>query len=473
MASVCVVGAGPAGCTFAARMAQLGHDVRLIERERFPRRRLGESLSPGTLPLLRAANLHEPIEAADFPRVRRVWVKWADGPQWRDDPHEQGLLVDRGRFDMRLVERVRAFGVTVHQPARIDERVWRGGKWRIVLDVEGRQMQIEADFLADAGGRRDRTARHQAQTGARTLAVYAYWRGASLPAAPQIEAGDDAWFWGVPLPDQTYNTLAFVDPKSFRLVPGSSLAQRFLTLLGRSSLMQDCREAELGGPVRAIDATPYLAADCVAPNAIRLGDAALAIDPISSSGVQKAIGSALSGAIVANTLLRRPDSAPAAFGFYRAQLSEASERHRGWTAEHYGAVADKNSHSFWRDRAANRGAPEPKPPSSAPVDAHAMTAMPVQLCRDAALVRTPCLDGDFVGVAEALHHPSLERPVAYLGGWELAPLLRRLPAGRTPLQIAQSWSNLMPLDCGLAIAGWLVNRGVLIGTANQGRSSPW
>jgi flavin-dependent dehydrogenase len=474
MASVCVVGAGPAGCTFAARMAQLGHDVRLIERGRFPRRRLGESLSPGTMPLLRAANLHEPIEAADFPRVRRIWMKWADGPQWRDDPRQQGLLVDRGRFDMRLVERVRAFGVTVHQPARIIERVWRAGKWRIALDLDGLQILIEADFLADAGGRRDRSARRRTRAGARTLAVYAYWRGTSLPAAPQIEAGEDAWFWGVPLPDQTYNTLAFVDPKSFRSVPGSSLGQRFLTLLGRSSLMRNCRDAEPSGPVRAIDATPYLADDCVAPNTIRLGDAALAIDPISSSGVQKAIASALSGAVVANTLLRRPNSAPAAFGFYRAQLSDASERHRRWTAEHYGAVADKNGHSFWRERAVvKRGAPEPKPPSSAPVDARAMTGMPVRLCRDAALVHTPCLDGDFVGVTEALHHPGLERPVAYLGGWELAPLLRRLPAGRTPLQIAQSWSNLMPLDCGLAIAGWLVNHGVLVGTANQGRSSPW
>ena len=102
-----------------------------------------------------------------------------------------------------------------------------------------------------------------------------------------------------------------------------------------------------------------------------------------------------------------------------------------------------------------------------------MTAMPVQLCRDAALVRTPCLDGDFVGVAEALHHPGLQRPVALSRRVELAPLLRRLPAGRTPLQIAQSWSNLMPLDCGLAMAGWLVNHGVLVETANQGRASPW
>ena len=54
---------------------------------------------------------------------------------------------------------------------------------------------------------------------------------------------------------------------------------------------------------------------------------------------------------------------------------------------------------------------------------------------------------------------------------ELAPLLRRLPAGRTPLQIAQSWSNLMPLDSGLAIAGWLVNHGVLVGPNQRGASS--
>ena len=32
MSTVCVIGAGPAGSTFAARMAQLGHDVCLVER---------------------------------------------------------------------------------------------------------------------------------------------------------------------------------------------------------------------------------------------------------------------------------------------------------------------------------------------------------------------------------------------------------------------------------------------------------
>ena len=45
----------------------------------------------------------------------------------------------------------------------------------------------------------------------------------------------------------------------FRSAPGSTLSERFLRLIDRSTLMQDCRDAELIAPVRAIDATPYLA----------------------------------------------------------------------------------------------------------------------------------------------------------------------------------------------------------------------
>ena len=96
-----------------------------------------------------------------------------------------------------------------------------------------------------------------------------------------------------------------------------------------------------------------------------------------------------------------------------------------------------------------------------------MAAMPVELSPEAAFVETPCLDGEFVGVAPALRHPRLETPVAYLAGRALAPLLKDLPPGRTPLQIARGWSNRMPLESGLAIAGWLVNHGVLVSAADK------
>jgi flavin-dependent dehydrogenase len=465
MADVCVIGAGPAGSTFAARMAQLGHRVHLIERQCFPRRHLGESLSPGVMTLLRAADMHETVEAAGFPAVKGVWVKWPDGPKLREDTGAKGLLVDRGEFDLRLLDRVRAFEVEVHQPAIVRQQIWDGTRWCFTIDVDGTPKVLEADFVADASGRRSASGR-QMKPGASTLAVYGYWRGAALPELPRIEAGQDGWYWGVPLPDGTYNTLVFVDPVWFRSAPGSTMSDRFLKLIDRSGLMQDCRDVELIAPVRAVNATPYLSSDCVAPTRIQLGDAALAIDPISSSGVQKAIQSALSGAIVANTLLRRPESTDAALGFYRAQLTDASERHRRWAGEHYRDVADACHRPFWRQRSATHA--EMDPPPLPAINARALSTTPVELSPELEFISTPCLQGDFVNLASALHHPRLTSPLVFLGGRELAPLLQTLPPGKTPLQIAQSWSNRMPLESGMAIAGWLINHGILVERPNRG-----
>ena len=359
--------------------------------------------------------------------------------------------------------------VQVHQPARVIEQRWDGARWHLALDIDGGLGQLSADFVADATGRRGVSPKLQTKTGPSTLAIYGYWRGAILPLMPCIEAGEDAWYWGVPLPDGSYNTLAFVDPGWLRSAPGSNLPEQFLWLIERSSLMDDCREVELIAPARAIDATPYLGNDFVGPNRIQLGDAALAIDPISSSGVQKALQSALSGAIVANTLLRRPELTDAALGFYRAQLSEASERHRRWAAGHYRDVADICDRPFWRDRSAPAGAIEQPLPA---LDAFALAVTPLRLSPELEFVRTPCLQGDFVSVASAVHHPRLATPLVFLGGRELAPLLQELPPGKTPLQIAKYWSNRMPLESGMAIAGWLVRHGILVGPSHNGWVSP-
>ena len=459
MAEICVVGAGPAGSVFAARMAQLGHDVRLIEQARFPRSRLGEYLTPGVEPLLNAARLEAAIDLAGAKRVRRVRVDWADGSQWREDPREKGFIVDRGLFDLALVNRVRAFGVDVRQPARVIERRRANGRWRLTIDVDGRAEILETDFLAEANGRGGGGSRGR-RTGSPTLALFAYWRSGRPPATPRIEAGDEAWFWIVPLPNGVFNTLAFVDPKTFRSA-GEILDERFLSLLARSSLVEDCRGAEREGSVQAVDATPWLSDDLISVDAIRLGDAAAAIDPISSSGVQKAIQGALAGAIVANTLLRKPERADDAMRFYRGRLSDAFERHRRWAAERYAAVAKRRAGKFWDERA--RGLePETVRPPAATADVRMMAASPVELSPKTAFVGTPSLGEEFVDVVEAVSHPNLAGPVAYLGGVALTPLLRTLPAGRTPLEIARAWTERIPLETGLAIAGWLVNHGVLV-----------
>ena len=43
-----VIGGGPAGTTAATVIAQAGHDVLLLDRDRLPRFHIGESLMPAT-----------------------------------------------------------------------------------------------------------------------------------------------------------------------------------------------------------------------------------------------------------------------------------------------------------------------------------------------------------------------------------------------------------------------------------------
>jgi flavin-dependent dehydrogenase len=428
MAEIAVIGAGPAGCVFAARMAALGHDVTILEQSAFPRPRLGESLTPGVAPLLAAAGLSQALDGPQARPAGAVRVAW-DGPEREREPGA-GLIVDRAGFDAALLDGARAAGARVAQPARVRAWTREHGRWRIEIDG---QAPSSADFLADARGRGGRAPRR----GARTLALYAYGRARRPGAGPRIAALADGWAWGVPLPGGLYNMLMFLDA-------GASLS-RFAAF---------AEDADGFGPVRGCDATPYLEADPVGAGFIRIGDRALALDPLSSSGVQKAIQGALSGAVVANTLLRRPERAAPAMQFHRAQLRSAAERHAAWAGGHYATAGHEGP--FWAARAAAPPAPEPEP---RPVDPAFLSSAPIKLSPQAAWRDTPCLGREYVALAPALTHPNLADPVAFLGGEALAPLLRATGAARTALEMARGWP--MPLERGLSIAAWLAARGVL------------
>lgn len=478
LVDVCVIGGGPAGSTLASRLAQLGHAVCLVERTPFPRRRLGESLSPGVLSLLEVTGARRAVDAAGFQPVSMVRVDWDQGPTERVDPGTGGLLVDRGRFDQLLLDHARALGVEVLQPARVRSRRQVEDGW--VLDVEqgDRSTEVRAALLADASGRSGALPCSRVPVGPRTLALYAYWTGPDIPRHPTIEAGPSEWYWGVPLPDGSYNTLVFVD--SGRLKGrGRSLERVFHELLDRSSLLEGREDVRRAGSVRAADATPYRETAVVTASSIKVGEAGLAIDPISSSGVQKAIQSALSGAVVVNTLLRRPDSGEAAMRFYRDTLRAASDRHHEWAGGHYAAAAAQRDSPFWSARATDvpssseiASSPEPGAmvPSSGGADELPGVDTPLQLSAGLDFVDLPCIDGTFVAVKEALRHPALDGPLAFLGGHELAPLLRELRPGLTPPQLARSWSARVPPEAGLAMAAWLVRHGILVPYAGGGQA---
>jgi flavin-dependent dehydrogenase len=456
---VCIVGAGPAGSALAIRMAQLGYDVCVIERSAFPRSHIGESLSPGVWPQLKMLGAADTVADAGFRPCRTSIVKWESETAIRRDLGAgAGLLVDRARFDMLLLDCARAHGVRVLQPAVLRAQTRREDGWDLEVETEGGKNTIHAGFLADARGRSATSSNRNQRTGHRTMALYGYWRGSKLPREPRIEAGCEAWYWGVPLPDGTYNAIVFVDAVDFRAKGVASLTAAYDILLHRSGLMTDCRDFILTGPVRVADATPHLDGESIAFRSIKVGEAALALDPLSSSGVQKAINTALTAAVVINTTLRCQSRADTASAFYKSNLAQASEQHRRWAAQHYASAAVVNTGRFWQTRATDMPAEAPLH-HSIDFGRNARADLRVALSPEAVLANKPCIVGDLIALRPALCHPTLDRPVAFLGKWEMADLLRPLQDGMALSELMDRWQ--IPIESKPVIAKWFLDHCVL------------
>src|SRR5262249_35357903 len=160
---------------------------------------------------------------------------------------------------------------------------------------------------------------------------------------------------------------------------------------------------------------------------IKVGEAAFAIDALSSQGVQAAMMSGFVGATVVNTILRRPADVDAACALYHTRRDEIVERHRRMAATFYAAHDTFHEEPFWRARAINATEPRRAPGARAVLPPHAALAPDVA----ARIVSVPTIDHEFVRMRDALAHPTLERPVAYLGAIAVAPLVKDVGRGET------------------------------------------
>jgi hypothetical protein len=175
--------------------------------------------------------------------------------------------------------------------------------------------------------------------------------------------------------------------------------------------------------------------------------------------VQKAVQSSLAGSVVVNTLLQRPGQRDLAMRFYPESLAEASKRHRDWARSHYARAASTRAARFWRERAEAAPPPDTVSPE---LGGDALSEVPLRLSPQVQVVEVPCVVDRFIELRLAVRSTTLDAPVAYLGGMELVPLLRRVRNGMTPRAIVRSWMPGVPPETGLAIAQWMVSRQLLV-----------
>ena len=479
-ADVIILGAGPAGCCAAIRLADLGKRVILAERTAFPRPHIGESLSPGIWNILDYLGVAENIAEGQILRDLTARVIWESRepsviPAEKRGP---GVMVDRADFDHRLLEAARQRGVRILQPARVLTRVRDEDGWALAVQYNGEIIEVKAHLVLDAMGRHGKSARSRHATAPVTLALWDAAPGSWMPRETRIEALPRGWLWGSPRPDGSYRVMAFVSPCKVRILGATETMRR---LLAQSRLFKPAAES-VSHP-RTCSAAPYLDMTPWDEGCIKLGEAAFALDPLSSSGVEKAMRFAMQTVIAVNTVLADPDALPMAREFYESRFLEAVATHTVWTRNYYAQAWPGGDEVFWREHAEE---PERKAPwpamiqrfneactrrrrlEEAPVatqpreDANVLWRLPVQPSPYLRFVTTPCVVGDIIQPRSAIMHPHLDRPLAYLAGHEIAPLLRPV-LGRTTLgSLVREWSTRIPGETAARIAGWLHQKGLLV-----------
>ena len=133
---VVVIGGGPGGTTAATLVAEKGHRVLLLERDKSPQFKVGESLMPATYWTFKRLGIIEKLKDSHFPEKYSVQFYSSSGKAsapfyfYRNDPHESSMTwqVLRSEFDQMLLENAEEKGAEVQRGVSVHEVLFDGEK---------------------------------------------------------------------------------------------------------------------------------------------------------------------------------------------------------------------------------------------------------------------------------------------------------------------------------------------------------
>ncbi|MFO1500736.1 MAG: NAD(P)/FAD-dependent oxidoreductase [Verrucomicrobiota bacterium] len=313
-----IIGGGPGGSTTATFLARAGKKVLLLEKERFPRFHIGESLLPYNHTLFEELGVLPAFEAAGFTRKWGAQFHVGNGSKTLHLVFRNGRFtreplafqVERATFDHILLKNARAAGADVRDGWTVTKTQTSPPVAEVEASgPEGQSHRFRGAFLVDASGRSNLTGNQSGQRviheRLRKVAVFGHFAGVTLD--PDEKAGDtiivrmeDKWFWIIPLLPDKVSVGCVLDQDALARLRQSP--EQVFNRLWQSSLplRQRMRNARLLGPMRTASDFSYHNRRLVGPRLVRVGDAAGFMDPIFSAGVYLAM---FSGKLAANLVV--------------------------------------------------------------------------------------------------------------------------------------------------------------------------
>ena len=319
-ADVLIIGAGPAGAVAGALLKQRGHSVTIVEKGRFPRFSIGESLLPQCMAFIEQAGMLDAVQQAEFQLKNGAAFNWRERYTDFDfsDKFSQGwgttFQVERAKFDKILADTAQSQGVDIQYDREIKQVFFDSGGCTLQAgNSEGESFCYEGRFLLDASG-----------FGRVLPRLLALDRPSDFPSRRSIfthiedridDAGfdrnkilitihpdyRDVWFWLIPFGNGRSSVGVVAEEAFFARFDGDP-EQVLRELINQDPMLNRClAQAVYDTPVSSIVGYSADVSRLWGEGFALLGNAGEFLDPVFSSGVTIAMKSAS----LAATLLDR------------------------------------------------------------------------------------------------------------------------------------------------------------------------
>ena len=319
---VIILGGGPAGATAALVLAGQGLKVRVLEKARFPRFHVGESLLPYNEGLFEELGLAEEVRESGYvvKRAAQFWsgagrlgarLEFAKGTFTE---YKQAYQVERSVFDEKLLRKAEQRGAEVWEGCGyVSHMVEADGVRVMCRDQAGESKELHAQFIIDATGMQAITARkaglRKERAGHRKVALFGHFEGVRMPTGEQtgdivLLIRDRAWVWMIPLDEQRTSVGLVMGREEYDAGRADPEALWECIVNETPELQRRMAGASRWGGLHVEADYSFSVDRLVEPRLVRAGDAAGFLDPVFSSGVMLAMESGRDAARVVGEAVR-------------------------------------------------------------------------------------------------------------------------------------------------------------------------
>ena len=343
-----VIGGGPAGSTVAALLAEKGREVVVLEKSKFPRYHVGESLMPYCYFTFERLGIVDQLNERAYTQKHSVQFVTSDGKisapfyffQHLDHPAATTWQVKRSEFDELMLENARAKGAEVREETQVVDFIYEDGRVVGVVaeSAAGERYELNAQITIDASGRdgifQSKKKWRRRDPKLNKIAIWTLYKGAKRD--PGLDEGattvayleDRGWFWNIPMRDDIVSS-GIVAERDYLYKDTRDPKEIFEREIENNVWIKEHLSCgEQFGEYWVTGEYSYRSEHCADDGIVLVGDAFAFLDPVFSSGVFLALKSGEMAADAIDVALESGDVSASQFRDYGERLCQAIETMR-------------------------------------------------------------------------------------------------------------------------------------------------